>query len=233
MKYLISLLIFCNFTFVAFSDCIDGSGNIIEDKIYLPDINSIIVEVPMNLVLTPSQDESILVKSNIDVMKNLKFEYDDKELTIKSRQDLCPKELTVFISLKTIKEIELKAKTKLTSTSKFEVEDFNLEISGSADVDFSVDADEVTISLSGAGSINLAGKSNEMDINLDGSGNIDASKFISEDIETELDGSGIIQVNPTKSLKANLSGNGKILYKNKPEKLETQIDGNGIIDKIK
>lgn len=233
MKYLICLLIFCNFTFIALSDCIEGTGNLIEDNIYLPDVNSIIVNVPMNLVLTPSQEESISVKSNLDVLKNLKLDIDDGELAISGRRDLCPKNLTVLISLKSIKEIELKADTKLTTTSKFQVDDFNLTISGSADVNMSIDADEMYVNLDGTGNIKLDGKSNELEINLDGSGNIDASNFVSDEIESDLDGNGIIQINPTKSLKASLSGDGKILYKNKPEKLETQIDGNGIIDKIK
>jgi hypothetical protein len=233
MKYLLLLVAFISLSAIAQSDCIEGSGDIIEDKVYLPAISSIEVNVPLNLVLTPDQNESILIKSNADVLRNLKLDYSSKKLTISARNKLCPKNLTVFISLKTLSQIELNAVTKLTGTGKFETEDFNLEINGSAEVDLSIEADEVSVSLDGAGSVNLAGKSDAISIELDGNGKIDASKHISKEVEVDLDGNGLIQVDPTTSLSAKLEGSGQILYKNKPEKLEISKDGNGIIDKMK
>jgi len=85
--------------------------------------------------------------------------------------------------------------------------------------------------LKGTGNVNLTGTAEELLVNLEGNGNIDAGKLLAEEVNAELDGNGIIIVNPTKSLKANLNGNGKILYKNKPKNLEIDKDGNGIIDK--
>ena len=233
MKYIYIIFFFLVFNTFSNADCLTGTGKTIEDKVYLPSVTSLIIEVPMNLVLTPSQDESVLVKTNEDILNNLIFNYDNGELVIKGRQDLCPTDLTIYISLKNLNSIVLNSNTKLTSTSTFRTEDFELEINGSSDVNLSIEAEEIEVELDGSGQVILSGTAEEVYISSDGNGSIDAGKLLSEEVSAEQDGNGTIIVNPSKSLHAKLNGNGKILYKNKPKEIEIEKDGNGIIDKTK
>lgn len=68
-----------------------GKVQFIENKVFLPDFNSLVIYVPMNIVFTPSQVDSILVKCNEDILKNLNFNYDNGKLNISGRKDLCLK----------------------------------------------------------------------------------------------------------------------------------------------
>lgn len=233
MKKIILLITFLLLSQSSYSDCMVGTGSIIEDRIYVPDVKSLIINVPMNIVLSPSQEESILVKTNEDILKNLIFYYDDGELKISGRQDLCPKNLTIFISLKTINSITLNKNTKVTSTGTFKTEDFELEVNGSTEIDFAVEAEDIEIDFEGSGTVNLKGKAEDLSISMDGSGSLDAGKVIADDIEVDLNGNGVITIHPVNSLKANLNGNGKILYKNKPKELSIEKDGNGIVEQTK
>jgi|GEM_PF-1727413 hypothetical protein len=233
MRIIKSIIAFMLMTSMAYADCMVGTGSIIEDKVYVPDVKSLVINVPMNIVLTPSQNESILVKTNEDILKNLIFNYDDGELVISARQDLCPNDLTIFISLKKINSIILNKNTKLTSTGTFKSEDFELEVNGSAEIDFAIEAEDIEIDLEGSGTINLKGKSEELTISMDGSGSLDAGQLVSEEVYVDLNGNGVITVHPQSVLKASLNGNGKILYKNKPKEIELEKDGNGIIEQIK
>ncbi|PKL79973.1 MAG: hypothetical protein CVV25_05850 [Ignavibacteriae bacterium HGW-Ignavibacteriae-4] len=233
MKILLSVLTFFILTVSSYSDCMVGTGGVIEDKVYLPDITSLIINVPMNIVLTPSISESILVKTNEDILKNLIFNYDDGELVINGRQDLCPNNLTIFISLKKINSIILNKNIKLTSTGTFKTEDFEMEVNGSADIDFAIEAEDIDLNIDGNGKINLKGSAEELTISMDGSGSLDAGQLVSDEVNVELDGNGVVTVHPRNSLKANLDGNGKIYYKNKPKEISIEKDGNGIIEQIK
>lgn len=233
MKYILSLIFIVALSGVALSDCIEGSGEVIENKVYLPEISKIEVNVPMILILTPDQNESILVKSNVDVLRNLKLDYNDKKLTISARNELCPKYLTIYISLETLNSLKLNAKTQLTGTAKFVAEDFKLDIDSPSEVDLSVDAEDVTINLDGEGKVMFSGKSETLNVELDGNGVIDASNHQTEEVDADLDGNGLIKINPSESLNATLDGTGQILYKSRPKKLKIDKDGTGIIDKIK
>lgn len=233
MKILLSVLTFFILTVSSYSDCMVGTGGIVEDKVYVPDVKSLVINVPMNLVLTPSISESILVKTNEDILKNLIFNYDDGELVINGRQDLCPNNLTIFISLKKINSIILNKNTKLTSTGTFNTEDFELEVNGSADIDFAIEAEEIKLDYDGSGKLNLKGSAEELNISMDGSATLDAGQLIADEVKVDLDGSGVITVHPKNALKASLNGNGKILYKNKPKEISIEKDGNGIIEQTR
>ncbi len=233
MKVIMSVLTFFILSVSSYSDCMVGTGSILEDKVYVPDVKSLVINVPMKIVLTPSQNESILVKTNEDILKNLIFNYDDGELVINGRQDLCPNDLTIFISMKKINSIILNKNTKLTSTGTFKTEDFELEVNGSAEIDFAIEAEDIGIDLEGSGTVNLRGSAEELTISMDGSGSLDASQLIADEVYVELDGNGVITVHPKNVLEADLNGNGKILYKNKPKELSIEKDGNGIIEQIR
>ena len=233
MKTLLSVLTFFILTASSYSDCLVGTGKVIENKVYLPDVKSLVINVPMNIVLTPSQVESILVKSNEDILKNLNFNYDDGKLTISGRQDLCPKELTIFISLKKLNSIIINKNTKLTSTGTFKTEDFKMEVNSASEIDLSLESEDIDLDIEGSVTINLKGSAEELNISMDGSGSLDAGQLVAADVKVDLDGSGIITVNPKNSLKANLEGNGKILYKSKPKEISIEKDGNGTIEQIK
>lgn len=233
MKVIIGVVTFVILTLSSYSDCMVGTGRTIEDKVYVPEVKSLVINVPMNVVLTPGQEESILVKTNEDILRNLIFNYDDGELVISGRQDLCPNDLTIFISLNRINSIILNENTKLTGTGTFKTEDFELEINSSSDVDLSLTAEEIEIDIEGSGNVNLKGNAEELIITMDGSGTLDAGQLIADEVNVELDGNGIITVHPKNVLKANLNGNGKILYKNKPKELSIEKDGNGIVEQTR
>lgn len=233
MKVIYSVVLALLISYTGYADCIKGTGKTVEDKIYVPNITSIIVNVPMNLVLTPSENESVSVKTNEDVLKNLIFNYDGGELVIKGREDLCPTDLTVFISLKTIKSIKLNKNVKLTTSGSIKTEDFEIDINGPSEVNIALEADEIEIDVDGPGNVIIMGSADELSIKVDGKGTVDAGKLLANYVNAELDGDGTIIVNPAKSLKADLDGGGKILYKNKPVNLDIQKDGNGTIDQTK
>lgn len=233
MRYIYSAILFLLISTIGYADCIKGTGSVIDDKIYVPNITSIVVDVPMNLILTPSENESVTVKTNEDILKNLIFNYDDGELVIKARKDLCPTDLTVFISLKTIKSIKLNKNVNLKTSGSIKTEDFEIEVNGPSEVNIAVEAEEIYIDVDGSGNVIIMGSSDELTISLDGKGTVDAGKLQANEVDAELDGDGTIIVNPSESLSADLNGSGKILYKNKPNNLDIQKDGNGTIDKTK
>lgn len=233
MKYINVLIIFITLSVASLANCLPGEGKIIKDNIYLPSVNSIEVNVPMTLVITQDDDESILVKTNEDVLRNLNFEYSGGDLTIVGREDLCPENLTVYISISKLTSLELNSKTNVTATNKLICEDLDLEINEESTVHLSLDAEEVSLDIDDGSETTLSGTTGDLYVHVEGSGKANTSSLKAENVEAELDGTGEITVNPSESLQAQLNGSGNIYYKNKPAKLEIDKDGTGSIIKMR
>lgn len=233
MKYISIVILFVSLSMVSLANCISGEGKILKDKIYLPNINSIEVNVPMTLVLTQDENESVLVKSQEEILKNLSFEYSDGDLSIVGRKDLCPDDLTVYLTIGKLVSLELNSKTTVTATNKLVCEDLDLEVNEESTVHLSLDAEEVSLDIEDGGQVTLSGTTDELYIHVEDSGKANTSSLSADIVEAELDGSGEISVHPLESLKAQLNGSGNIYYKNKPAKLEIDKDGSGSIIKMR
>ena len=233
MKYINIIILFISFSIASLANCITGDGKVIKDNIYLPNVNSIEVNVPLTLVITQDDNESILVKSNEDILRNLNFEYSGGDLNIVGREDLCPENLTVYISISKLTSLELNSKTNVTATNKIVCEELDLEINEESTIHLSLEAEEVSLEIDDGSQATLSGTTDELYVHVDGDGKANTSSLKANNVEAELDGSGEITVNPSESLKANLNGSGNIYYKNKPAKLEIDKDGTGSINKMR
>lgn len=217
----------------AYADCLPGQGEAIKDKVYFPAIHSIEVNVPMDLVLTEGNEEDVLVVSQEDILKNLNLQFDDGDLTISGRKELCPDNLTVYITISKLTSLELNSKVNVTANNKLNGEDVEIEVNEGSTVHLSINAEEISLDLEDGSKVTLAGETDELHVHVEGSGNANTSSLEANSVYAELDGSGQITVNPTESLEAQLNGSGKILYKNKPAKLEIEKDGTGSIIKMR
>lgn len=151
----------------------------------------------------------------------------------------------------TIGYVELDGITMAGSGDGFaeilEAEDFNLRITGSANMDIQtltadtlkasiagsgdiqieeVDADSAEIKIAGSGDIQMAGRVNEQKVSIAGSGDHDASELRSQETTVSIRGSGDIVVWAEARLAASLAGSGDIGYYGNPD-ISKSIMGSG------
>ncbi len=86
-----------------------------------------------------------------------------------------------------------------------------------------------TLETSGATKVTLAGRVNRLVASLTGASKLDADNLQTEEVEVAVTGAGKAEVNATKSLKAAITGAGRVTYGGNPPTVQKNVTGAGKI----
>jgi hypothetical protein len=105
-----------------------------------------------------------------------------------------------------------------------------VELSGALRLEASqLSGDRFTLETSGASKVTLAGQIGRLVASLTGASRLNASTLQSADVEISVTGAGRADVVATNSLKAAITGAGKVSYAGNPKSVEKNITGAGKI----
>jgi hypothetical protein len=100
--------------------------------------------------------------------------------------------------------------------------DGNIEVTG-------VDARRLTVALAGSGNVAVTGTTTTLNVTISGEGTALLRGLDARDATAALSGDGTIMLTATRSLDAEISGNGTILYGGNPSRVTQRVTGNGAI----
>ncbi|MEO7167092.1 MAG: head GIN domain-containing protein [Chthoniobacterales bacterium] len=83
---------------------------------------------------------------------------------------------------------------------------------------------------SGASKVTLAGKVNRLLASLTGASKLEAAQLTAEDVELSVAGAGKAEVSASNTLRAAITGAGKVTYSGHPKSVEKRITGAGKIE---
>jgi hypothetical protein len=141
--------------------------------------------------------------------------------------------------------VSLSGSGKFISMDRITTPSFDLNVSGSGDVEGTIECETFSVKLSGSGKINnnivcnnfaanisgsgditVSGTADDSDIKISGSGNFNGSEFMTNNTATRISGSGNMNIWVLEYLRANVSGSGSIKYRGTP-KIEFSGSGSG------
>jgi len=140
--------------------------------------------------------------------------------------------IDVYITVRKLEGLNLSGSGKIIGDSKFEVDELDLSVSGSGNLELDVFADKIDSGISGSGKIELSGVSGFHDVSISGSGRLSAEDMEVEEYKIRISGSGNCRINVSKEIDASVSGSGSISYKGNPDKVYHHASGSGKIKKI-
>ncbi len=140
--------------------------------------------------------------------------------------------IDVYITVRNLEGINLSGSGRVIGETKFEVDDLDLSVSGSGDIEMDVYANRIDTGISGSGSVELKGVSVKHKVSISGSGKMDAEYLEAETYDIRISGSGSCRINVSKEIDASVSGSGSIYYKGNPDKVYHHASGSGKIRKI-
>jgi Putative auto-transporter adhesin, head GIN domain len=104
------------------------------------------------------------------------------------------------------------------------------ELSGAVKMDAAqLSGQRFTLDTSGATKVTLAGRTNRLVASLTGASKLDSSALQNDDVELSVTGAGKAKVAVTNSLKASITGAGKVTYIGDPKSVEKNVTGAGSI----
>ena len=138
----------------------------------------------------------------------------------------------VYVTAPELNAFETHGSGNISSEGKIaDKNKIGIEISGSGDVELTLDCPEINTSTDGSGDITLKGETKNVTCKTSGSGDLMAADLKAENVKISVHGSGDAEVFASESLEVDISGSGDVHYKGAP-KISTTVHGSGSVSKM-
>jgi len=195
-----------------------GSGDIEDEEREVSGFDEISFSGIGKLIIEQGDEESLRVEADDNVIGLIEtgVRGDRLHIGFKRGFNIVPTATVRFyLTVKDLKRIDLSGVGDI-ECDFLKTDDMEFSISGSGDIDFTIEAETIEIDVSGLGNINLAGKVDYHRVQISGSGKYDAEELESNDCEIEVSGLGSATVNVTDDLDIVINGVGNVYYKGNP-----------------
>ncbi len=211
------IVVFSSTTVYAKRYSVRGNGNVEKEIRNVRSFDAIDVSSAFEVELTQSDEESLVIEADENLLDHIYTEVIGGTLKIYTRGNIRNiNTMKAYISFKMIDEIELSGACEVKGMNKMKFESFVIDASGASEVDINFAASVVKLDLSGATEIRFAGFADELYIDSSGASEIYAIDFEVKDCEVDASGASTIKIFVTENLEVEASGATTVRYKGKP-----------------
>ncbi len=226
--FIITLL----FTSQTFAQHITGKGSSVTETIDLPTLTGVSLGIAADVHLKQGSKQEIKITGQKNIIDNIKRKVKGGtwnigfENRVRNHDDI-----HIYITISTLKTLSIGGSGSIIGEGRFnDLNDLELSIGGSGDINLDVAANKISCSIGGSGEIELAGSSDKLSISIGGSGDINAFDLNVTRCDISSAGSGDIDVNVSGQLDVSMVGSGDVKYKGNP-KVSSSIIGSGDVEK--
>ncbi|MBN1927058.1 MAG: DUF2807 domain-containing protein [Prolixibacteraceae bacterium] len=201
----------------------------VEKNFEVEDFSKIKFEGAYNIKLTQGDEHSVVVKTSEQIHDRVRVWVDDDRLNFKTRgNNINSDEILVSITFKNIENIKIEGGAYLSTVGYIDVDDFEIDVEGGANIDIKIKADRISTHAAGGVNMEFQGVANEFSATSEGAGNIDADNLEAKYVKCKVSGVGNASVFATEKLIATVEGVGKIGYRGNPD-IEKNVSGIGLV----
>jgi len=207
---------------------ISGEGSVVTKNLDLDNFTGFELSISANVELTRGSTQAVKVVGQQNIIDNIETDVHNGFWNISFDQNVSRyDELKIYITLPTIDKAYISGSGNITSESTFTgLDELDLSISGSGDIEMGAEAQALSCSISGSGDIEVGGRSQTLDVSISGSGDVRANNLVAETVKIGIAGSGDCKVHATSSLKVDIVGSGDVYYKGSPN-VNSKVVGSG------
>lgn len=207
---------------------IKAEGPIVKEKINLDEFNSLHLMISGNVQIKQGDSQEVEIEAPQNIIDLLNRDVQGKSWKIKFEKNIRNAEkINLYITVKELHSATVSGSGSIEGLNNFTTnEESNFIISGSGNIDLSIESPEIKAVISGSGTIQLSGETQSVEAAISGSGDIEAYQLKSEEVKIAISGSGDGYFDVKEFLKASIVGSGSVFYKGNP-KIEASITGSG------
>ncbi len=228
---LLSLLFFsCNFDIHL---GVKGNGIVVEQTRTINDtFNSIEVSKGLDVYLTQSDTESVMVEADENLQDVIITEVEHHVLKIHTKQIIGKStSKKVMVSFKNISKITSTSGSDVYSKTTITAENLELTSTNGSDMTLALDTNSLVCKSSNGSDMKLTGKTIKLMAEAANGSDIKASELMAEFSQVNAYSGSDITINTSKQLIAKASGGSDINYYGNPEKVEKNNGASGSIEK--
>jgi hypothetical protein len=192
---------------------IEGSGNVITKDVAIQPFDQLEASGVFNVVLTQGSKESLKIEAEDNLQPLFEVKNEGSKLMVDMKKDShfnSKKKMTVYITFKTLKSMDLKMVGNVSSQGNLNFGNLSLANKSVGSVDLALNAQKLDISNKSVGNLRLSGKAENAIIRSNSVGAIKASDLLVQTMDIDNDGVGGAEVNAVKELKVRDSFLGKV-----------------------
>jgi hypothetical protein len=212
--------------------CLRGNGNIVTERIFVPEFHSINLSTSGNVFITQGNEQRVEVELDENLLDDLRRTVRNGKWDIEF--DRCINRINrfdIFITIPDIRSITISGSGEVFGENDFVGDDLDLTISGSGNMDISFTGNTIDSKISGSGNMRLEGEIDRLDHEVPGSGDLFAFSLFTDIAKITTRGSGDSEVNVSDLLIVRITGSGDVFFKGDPE-TDISISGSGDVVKI-
>ncbi|WP_316830968.1 head GIN domain-containing protein [Pedobacter aquatilis] len=200
--------------------------------------NSITVSSGIDLYLTQNGSESLTIKANADLLKNVVVEQNGGNLVIKMKEGLNwssmfrNQSIKAYVNFKTLAALTASGGSDVFSQGLIKADKFALRSSGGSDVKLNLACTDLELQTSGGSDVSLTGKAENMVLNTSGGSDVDAYGFVVSYAKVNASGGSDANIHVTKGLEAGASGGSDVHYKGNASLKKTSSSKSGDVTKV-
>lgn len=215
---------------------IKGNGNVISIERQTGTYSGISIDGFYEIELVEGPEGKLDLRGEENILENIETEVKGNMLIVKRKNNLNlipSKDKDVFITIPVdkIDKIRLSGSGKFTGKKELKADDLDIRVSGSRNIDLTIDVENISVAISGSSNIKLKGMTNRIKVRSSGSSNIQAYDLVADSADFELSGSSNVEVTVNETLSSRVSGSGHIRYHGNPQQINNQISGSGSVSK--
>lgn len=226
----------CTVLFLAIIFCschaITGSGNIITQERHLNRFDGVKASGSIDIEVMNDNSQVVKVEADDNVLPYIITSVEDGILDVHLRSNNVFHSIHVKVYVSSVSITRLYISGSGSITSKGILKDnsqIECKLSGSGDIDATMDVPLVIAELGGSGTIKLQGRTKDLKCNLTGAGDLKCKDLLSENTEVKVTGSGTAHVFASVSLDARVTGSGDIYYGGNPPSPSIHKTGSGSV----
>lgn len=186
-------------------ETIEGNGNLVTKEVPVSSFESLKASGVYELKLSQAGKESVKIEADENLQQYFNVHNEGRQLVIEMK-DLKDKNLKlknkmrVYLSFKTLKELDLKTVGNVTADAPLTFADLDIKNKSVGKIDLDLTAAALTLSNNSVGEVTLSGKAQSAVITNRGVGHLKAGGFVVQTLNIDNSGVGGAEVNAEKGL---------------------------------
>jgi hypothetical protein len=209
MLFLVSLVLAMPLT--SCGQRLEGEGPVVTREFDLGRISSVGLGIRANVFINKGTPGKVVIEGQENMINSLEKEVrgEEWEIDFDSRNVGKYKDMTITITTDKLEELAIGGSGSIKVNDPFDMDDLEMAIAGSGDIEISGTANKTEIAIAGSGDVRASGlAANECEISIAGSG--DAYIEVKEEMEVSIAGSGNVHYKGRPRMSTSIAGSGNV-----------------------
>lgn len=200
--------------------------------------NQVTVSSGIDLYLTQGSTETLTIKGNDDLIKDVIVEQNADAITIRYKEGINwgrlfkNQTIKVYLNYKTLTSLNASGGSDVYAQNNIKSDILNLRASGGSDLKLMLTVKDLTLTISGGSDADLKGSGENLQLTASGGSDVNAFGYSVNNAKATVSGGSDANLYVNKALEASASGGSDINYKGKASLRKTSSSKSGDINHV-